>query len=98
MLLPSLLSLALVFSLILSASVAVASATVHLPDGRSSSHLAVDISTAASTMALNTPEGGVTPMIAAGSSHTVGLKYDGTVVAVGDNYHGPCDVDGWDRN
>ena len=33
--------------------------------------------------------------ISAGSSHTVGLKADGTVVAVGDNDHGQCDVSGW---
>jgi uncharacterized repeat protein (TIGR02543 family) len=30
--------------------------------------------------------------LAAGGIHTVGLKDDGTVVAVGDNYHGECDV------
>ena len=33
--------------------------------------------------------------ISAGDKHTVGLKSDGTVVAVGDNYHGRCDVSGW---
>ena len=33
--------------------------------------------------------------VSAGGSHTVGLKADGTVVAVGDNYYGQCDVDGW---
>ena len=33
--------------------------------------------------------------ISAGCFHTVGLKADGTVVAVGDNYDGPCDVSGW---
>ena len=31
----------------------------------------------------------------AGYSHTVGLKSDGTVVAVGRNDHGQCDVTGW---
>ncbi len=36
-----------------------------------------------------------TPMVAAGISHTVGLRSDGTVVAVGDNYWGQCDVGGW---
>ena len=36
-----------------------------------------------------------TPMVAAGSEHTVGLKSDGTVVAVGENYFGRCDVGGW---
>ena len=33
--------------------------------------------------------------ISAGSYHTVGLKKDGTVVAVGRNYDGQCDVSGW---
>ena len=33
--------------------------------------------------------------ISAGSEHTVGLKKDGTVVAVGKNYNGQCDVSGW---
>jgi hypothetical protein len=28
----------------------------------------------------------------------VGLKSDGTVVAVGHNYYGQCDVSGWDLN
>jgi len=37
----------------------------------------------------------VTPMVAAGGAHTVGLKSDGTVVAVGDNDNGQCDVNGW---
>jgi hypothetical protein len=36
-----------------------------------------------------------TPMVAAGSAHTVGLKADGTVVAVGANYSGQCNVGGW---
>jgi len=27
--------------------------------------------------------------------HTVGLKPDGTVVAMGDNSSGQCDVSGW---
>ena len=33
--------------------------------------------------------------IAAGSNHTVGLKADGTVVAVGYNRYGSCNVRGW---
>ena len=33
--------------------------------------------------------------LAAGNSHTVGLKTDGTVVAVGWNSDGRCDVSGW---
>jgi len=38
--------------------------------------------------------GGIT-QVAAGSAHTVGLKSDGTVVAVGRNNFGQCDVGGW---
>jgi len=34
-------------------------------------------------------------MVAAGSSHTVGLKSDGTVVALGFNGDGQCDVGRW---
>jgi hypothetical protein len=33
--------------------------------------------------------------ITAGNWHTVGVKSDGTVVAVGANYNGQCDVSGW---
>jgi alpha-tubulin suppressor-like RCC1 family protein len=33
--------------------------------------------------------------IAAGRRHTVGLKSNGTVVAVGDNKIGQCNVSGW---
>ena len=33
--------------------------------------------------------------VAAGSWHTVGLKSDGTVVAVGNNYDGQCEVGDW---
>lgn len=33
--------------------------------------------------------------IAAGDWHTVGLRSDGTVVAVGDYSHGKCNVDEW---
>jgi hypothetical protein len=36
-----------------------------------------------------------TSMVAAGQVHTVGLKSDGTVVAVGHNDEGQCDVGGW---
>ena len=35
------------------------------------------------------------PMVAAGLLHTVGLKSDGTVVAVGYNTYGQCNVTGW---
>ena len=34
--------------------------------------------------------------VAAGQEHTVGLKADGTVVAVGNNEDGQCDVGDWD--
>jgi alpha-tubulin suppressor-like RCC1 family protein len=34
-------------------------------------------------------------MIAAGFFHTVGIKTDGTVVAVGDNSSEQCNVDDW---
>ncbi len=37
----------------------------------------------------------VSRMLAAGGFHTVGLKSDGTVVAVGYNGPGQCDVGGW---
>ena len=33
--------------------------------------------------------------IAAGRRHTIGLKSDGTMVAVGNNEYGQCDVNGW---
>ena len=34
-------------------------------------------------------------MVAAGDGHTVGLKSDGTVVAVGQNNYGQCNVGSW---
>src|SRR3954467_2232298 len=33
--------------------------------------------------------------IAAGRRHTIGLKSDGSVIAVGDNKNGQCNVSGW---
>ena len=33
--------------------------------------------------------------VSAGVYHTVGLRKDGTVVAVGDNRNGRCDVSSW---
>ena len=33
--------------------------------------------------------------VSAGGDHTVGLKSDGTVVAVGDNDDGQCEVADW---
>ncbi|MCK5181159.1 MAG: hypothetical protein KAQ73_01340, partial [Dehalococcoidia bacterium] len=40
-------------------------------------------------------QGQVTPMVAAGYAHTVGVETDGTVVAVGNNESGQCDVGNW---
>ena len=33
--------------------------------------------------------------VAAGSTYTLGLRADGTVVATGGDDHGQCDVAGW---
>ncbi|MFP3879556.1 MAG: RCC1-like domain-containing protein [Dehalococcoidia bacterium] len=33
--------------------------------------------------------------VAAGGYQTVALEFDGTVVAVGNNDHGQCDVNDW---
>ncbi len=41
------------------------------------------------------PEPEYNPMVATGYQHTVELKSDGTVVAVGYNYDGQCNVGGW---
>ena len=95
MLLPGLLSIALVFSLILSASAVGASATVPLPDDHFIIHSMVDNSSLVSAMALNTPAGNVPPMVAVGESHIVGLKSDGTVVAMGSNGLCQCYVGCW---
>lgn len=40
-------------------------------------------------------EPGCTPMVVAGDYHTVGVKCDGTVVAVGYNLDGQCNVGDW---
>jgi len=95
MLLLALLSVALVFSLILPAWVAGALAIVPRSNDHSSCHLTIDSSSFASAIALNMTQGPVTPMVAAGYWHTVGLKSDGTVVAVGGNDYGQCNVGGW---
>jgi len=73
----------LVFSLILAASAAGASATLPLPDDCSIIHSALDSSSDGSAIALNQPQRNVTPMVTAGGRHTVGLKSDGTVLLAG---------------
>ena len=93
-LLSAILSIFLVFSLILPASATEDSVTVHPPDG-TSIRLAVDSPSVVSATILSTPQEQVTPMVAAGWGYTVGLKADGTVVAVGDNDRGQCNVGGW---
>jgi hypothetical protein len=65
--LPALVSIALAFSLILLASAVGASAIVHLPGDYSISYSRADGSRLASAMALNTPEGEVTPTVAVGT-------------------------------
>jgi hypothetical protein len=94
MLLPTLFAIFLVFSLLLPASIARASALTHRPDDRSII-ATIDNSSPASAMALNALQGQVTPMVAAGFYHTLGLESDGTVLAVGSNYFGQCNVGGW---
>jgi len=59
-----------------------------------------DVEAAITTITMNgdysiTANFGVYPMVAAGGVHTVGLKADGTVVAVGADGYGPCVVGGW---
>jgi len=99
-LLPALLSIVLVFGLILPASFAEASsAPVSVLDDHAITHSAVDSSSAASAMALNMSsvmaQGQATPMVATDQGLTVGLKDDGTVVALGDNHLECCDVGSW---
>jgi len=80
-LLAVLLSLASILSLIFSVSAAVC-----LTDDPSVRHLAI---------ALNMSQASVAPMVAVGRSHCVGLKSDGTVVAVGRTNEGQCEVSDW---
>ena len=80
-LLAVLLSIASVFS-----SILLASAAMPLPDDPSINHSAI---------ALNISQESVAPMVAVGARHLVGLKSDGTVVAVGRNNEGQCEVSGW---
>ena len=90
-----LLAIAIVSSLIVPAAAVGASEVVPQPRDCPVGYSAADSSSAALAMTLNTYQGNVTPMVAAGGSHTVGLKADSTVVAVGDNEWGQCDVGSW---
>jgi len=47
---------------------------------------------------MNTPEAKANPGVAAGQGHTVGVKSDGAVVAVGDSKLGECNVGDWMLN
>ena len=97
MFLQVLLAMALILSLVAPAAVAGASGAVRLPDNHAdNTFLAADGSGPAWETALNTPEAEVNPMVAAGEYYTVGLKADGTVVAVGRSDFGQCDVGSWE--
>jgi len=101
MLLPALLSMALVFTLILPASM--------LNTAPVMAQRQVTLMVAADTMVsawschfpfYHPPECNVGDwtdiiQVAAGWHHTVGLRSEGTVVAVGDNRWEQCDVDNW---
>ena len=89
-----LLCIGLVLSLILPVSVG-ASVAMPMTDNHSISHSTVDSPSLILTMSLNTLQGNVTPMVAAGWAHTAGLRSDGTVVAAGPNYCGECNVGDW---
>jgi len=90
-----LFSMFLIFGLILPVSVIGASTAVPLLDDHSIVRPTTNSSALASPMALNTSQGYVTPMVAASQGHIVGIKTDGTVVAVGDNSGGQCNVADW---
>jgi alpha-tubulin suppressor-like RCC1 family protein len=77
----SLFFIASLFGLIIPASAAIPS-----PDDTCGSH---------SGTALNVSQWSVAPMVATGWGHTVGLKSDGTVVAMGRNDEGQCQVSSW---
>ena len=83
MLLRVLVSMMLALIVILPASAAGAWADGHNGDARSIGHIAADRPEVVWPVALSSTQGQVTPMIAAGDEHTVGLKSDGTVVAAG---------------
>ncbi|MGD2065040.1 MAG: hypothetical protein PVI95_01130, partial [Dehalococcoidia bacterium] len=97
-LLPTLLITVLIFVLILPAGVVGASASYQLPDDYAIVRSTVDNPSFASTIASNIASVGqeqIGPMVAAGFYHTVGLETDGTVLALGGNYLGQCNVIDW---
>ena len=94
--LPTLLSIALVSSLVLCASMLNTAPVM----ARGKVTRVVGADTTVSAENYSPPEldvSGWTDIIqvAAGELHTVGLKSDGTVVAVGWNEFGQCEVEGW---
>jgi len=96
MLLPVLLSVAVVFSLIVTASMLDAAPVM----ARGQATPMVRPDTAVPAMFYHPPECDVGDwtdivQVAAAWHHTAGLKSDGTVVAVGDNRWKQCDVGGW---
>ncbi len=98
MLLQVLFAMTVVIGLTIPALVAGASGGGFLSDKRPASYSAADSCGVFSAMPLNTPQGNIAPMVAAGDSHIVRLKSDGTVVAVGDKSYGQYDVNGWNLN
>jgi alpha-tubulin suppressor-like RCC1 family protein len=99
--LPALLSIALVFSLILPASV-IARGQV-TPMVAAGDVYTVGLKANGKVIAVGDNDDGQCNVggwrgitqVAAGSAHTVGLKANGRVVAVGWNDYGQCDVGGW---
>jgi hypothetical protein len=64
-----------------------------LPDDRDAAVTGIMIGRDCSITAHFWPE--CIPMVAAGGNHTVGLKDNGRVFAVGDYSHGQCNVGSW---
>jgi alpha-tubulin suppressor-like RCC1 family protein len=95
MVLRILFSLSLVLCSIGAASVVGASGTGPLPDDRSVGYSVLDSYSAVVAAVLDVAQGNVMPMVTAGAGHTVGLKSNGTVIAVGDNDDGQCSVGDW---
>ena len=95
MLLSALISMVLAFSVVLPAAAGSSSTFVSGPDDCTIARLKTDCSSLALAMSLNTLQDQATPMVAAGEGHTVGLRSDGTVVALGDNDYGQCNVGDW---